>query len=169
VDAWEADIANHALRVDTSFERAETPGDRFLLERLVANLVDNAVRHNHPDGWIRLSTGIDGDHAFVRIANSGAAVPDEEVPSMFEPFRRMEERTNAHEGVGLGLAIVKSISVAHGGRVEAHSQSEGGLLITVLLPRAATPTPSDDRPRGGAPTEAASSGRDVSERATTRS
>jgi signal transduction histidine kinase len=136
LDVAEPGIADRALRLEASLEPAETHGDRLLLERLVANLVDNAVRHNVPGGWIRVRTGVNGTGAYVEIANSGPVVPDDVVQSLFEPFRRIEERTNAHDGVGLGLAIVKSISAAHGATVDARSQPEGGLVITLAMPRA---------------------------------
>ena len=142
VDAAEAAIARSGLRLDAEFGRAETRGDRVLLERLVSNLVDNAVRHNRRGGWIRLRTGADGAHCFVEVANSGAVVPEDEVASMFEPFRRMEGRTNGSDGVGLGLAIVKSIAAALGGRIEARGQAEGGLEISVVFVRAAGPPPA---------------------------
>ena len=159
VDAAADAIARLGLHVEASYQRAETSADRILLERLVGNLVDNAVRHNRPDGWIRLRTGAGPEHSFLEVVNSGAVVTDDQVSSMFEPFRRMEGRSNGYDGVGLGLAIVKSISAAHGGRVEAHGQPEGGLSVTVTFPRAASASPGvGDAPGGG-----------VRDQATTRS
>jgi signal transduction histidine kinase len=135
LDAAEPGIAHLDLRVDANLEPAETTGDRLLLERLVANLVDNAVRHNVRGGWIRLRTGANGNGAHLEVANSGLEIPADVVQSLFEPFRRIEERTNARDGVGLGLAIVKSISAAHGASVEARHQPEGGLVISLAIPR----------------------------------
>jgi signal transduction histidine kinase len=73
--------------------------------------------------------------AFVEVTNSGPVIDSELVPLLFEPFRRVEERTSVRDGVGLGLAIVKSICVAHGATVEARSQPEGGLTVKVVIPR----------------------------------
>jgi len=122
------------LQVDTVLEPAPTTGNRRLLERMIGNLVDNAVRHNNPGGWVRVDAGISDGRALVTIANSGPVVPDALLPSLFEPFRRVEERTGVHDGAGLGLAIVRSIVTAHAADVDARSIPAGGLVVTVTLP-----------------------------------
>ncbi len=110
---------------------------------MIWNLVDNAVRHNEPGGWIRLRTGTTGATVFLEIANSGPLIPDDAVPSLFEPFRRLEARTGVRDGVGLGLSIARSVITAHRATVSARSQPEGGLDISVAIPRrpAARPEP----------------------------
>ena len=125
------------LRVDTDLAAAPVCGNRLLLERMVGNLVDNAVRHNIRGGWILIRTGTGEQRAQFEIANSGPVIPEELVPALFEPFRRVEERTSVRDGSGLGLAIVRSIGTAHGASVEAHSLPAGGLRILVTLPVAA--------------------------------
>ena len=127
------------LRVEAALRPAWTEGSALLLERLVANLVDNAVRHNLPDGWIRVRTGTGPDGAYVSVANSGAVIDAADVDALFEPFRRTEQRTGSGDGVGLGLAIVASIAAAHGARIEATSRAEGGLDVTVVVPSGAEP------------------------------
>jgi signal transduction histidine kinase len=124
------------LRVDTDLAAAPACGNRVLLERMVGNLVDNAVRHNIRGGWILIRTGTGEQQARFEIANSGPVIPEELVPALFEPFRRVEERTSVRDGTGLGLAIVRSIGTAHGASVEAHSLPAGGLRILVTLPAA---------------------------------
>ena len=133
IDTAGADIARLGLEVKTRLDLAEVYGDRSLIERLVGNLVDNAPRHNHPDGWVELRTGMDGERAYIEVSNSGPLIGEELVSSLFEPFRRVEERTNTAGGVGLGLAIVRAIVGAHAGTIEAHSRPEGGLTISVFL------------------------------------
>jgi hypothetical protein len=103
---------------------------------MVGNLVDNVVRHNIRGGWVSIHTGTGERRAWFEIANSGPVIPEELVPALFEPFRRVEERTSVRDGAGLGLAIVRSIGTAHGARVEAHSLPAGGLGILVTLPLA---------------------------------
>jgi signal transduction histidine kinase len=122
--------------VDTGLAAAPACGNRLLLERMVGNLVDNAVRHNIPGGWVSINTGTGEQRAWFEIANSGPVIPEELVPSLFEPFRRVEERTSTRDGAGLGLAIVRSIGTAHDASVEAHSLPAGGLRIMVALPAA---------------------------------
>jgi len=120
---------------DAKLDPAETTGDPQLLERMIANLVDNAVRHNEPGGWIRLRTGTSDAAACLEIANSGPFIPDDAVPSLFEPFRRMQARAGVRDGVGLGLAIARSVVTAHRATVTARSQPAGGLDISVVIPR----------------------------------
>jgi signal transduction histidine kinase len=102
---------------------------------MISNLVDNAVRHNEPGGWIRLRTGSSDTAVYLEIANSGPFIPDDKVPELFEPFRRMEARTGVRDGAGLGLSIARSVVTAHRATVTARSQPEGGLDISVVIPQ----------------------------------
>jgi signal transduction histidine kinase len=135
IDAAAPQIERLDLHVDTTLDPAETTGDPRLLERMIWNLVDNAVRHNEPGGWITLRTGSSDAAVYLEIANSGPFIPDDAVPSLFEPFRRMEARTGVRDGVGLGLSITRSVVTAHRAIVTARSQPAGGLDISVMIPR----------------------------------
>jgi signal transduction histidine kinase len=135
IDAAAPEIERLNLKVDTELDPAETTGDPQLLEQMISNLVDNAIRHNEPGGWIRLRTGSSDAAAYLEIANSGPFIPDDAVPTLFEPFRRMEARTGIRDGVGLGLSIARSAVTAHRATVTARSQPDGGLDISVVIPR----------------------------------
>ncbi len=135
IDDAAAEIERLELRVDRELGPAETTGDPLLLERMIRNLVNNAVRHNEPGGWIRLRTGSSNGAAYLEIANSGPHIPDDTVPSLFEPFRRMEARAGVRDGVGLGLSIARSVVTAHRATVTARSRPAGGLDISVVIPR----------------------------------
>ena len=124
-------ITRLGLRVEADLGPAETTGDQQLIERMVWNLVDNAVRHNEPGGWIRITTDRAPGGAELRIANSGAVVPPEAVPTLAEPFRRIQKGSDG--GVGLGLSIAHSVSAAHGAQLDIRSQPEGGLDISLTL------------------------------------
>jgi len=130
-------IARLGLTVQAGLAPAETTGDQQLIERMVWNLVDNAVRHNQPGGWIRILTGRVEGGAFLHIANSGALVPADAVPTLSEPFRRLRTEDAQAEGrragVGLGLSIARSVSAAHGTELEVHGQPEGGLSVRVVV------------------------------------
>jgi signal transduction histidine kinase len=114
---------------------APVAGDRALLELLVANLVENAVRHNRPGGWVEVDTGRAGTTSVVRVANGGPPIPPDQVATLFEPFRRLEaDRTGSDRGAGLGLSIVRSVATAHGGTTTAKALPDGGLEVRVELP-----------------------------------
>jgi len=135
IDAAAPEIERLSLMVEAKLDPAETVGDPQLLERMINNLVDNAVRHNEPGGWIRLRTGRSHTAVFLDVSNSGPFVPDDKVPELFEPFRRMEARTGSRDGVGLGLSITRSVATAHDATVTVRSQPEGGLDVSVVIPR----------------------------------
>jgi signal transduction histidine kinase len=101
-------------------------------------VVENAVRHNLPGGWLEVDTGRSGQLAVVRGANGGSPIRPDQVAALFEPFRRLEaDRTGSARGAGLGLSIVRSVAAAHGGHAQARPLEGGGLELTVELPVAA--------------------------------
>jgi signal transduction histidine kinase len=123
------------LHLQATLEPAEASGDPRLAERLVANLVDNALRHNQPQGRVDVTTASKAGRAVVSVANSGPLVPPDEVERLFQPFQRLgADRTDHGTGIGLGLSIVKAIAVAHGASLTAGAQPDGGLDIEVSFP-----------------------------------
>ena len=147
LDAARAAIDERELRVDAALEPAHAQGDRVLLERMIANLVENAVRHNNPGGWIGIRTIQQSDGALFEIANTGSSVPAEEIPTLFEPFGRAKQRINSSDGVGLGLSIASAIARAHNATITAHPRTGGGLEVSVTIPPRASTRP---RPEGAA-------------------
>lgn len=128
------------VQVTSDLAPAATWGDPALLERLVDNLVDNAVRYNVAEhGWVHVTVRADGGEASLVVSNSGPPVAPADLESVFEPFCRLGStgRTaaspTASRGAGLGLSIVRSIVTAHGGHVAAAARSGGGLDVTVRL------------------------------------
>src|SRR5262245_7608625 len=123
------------LHLTTRLGPALVAGDPALLGRMVANLVENAVRHNQPDGWLEVATGTRDGRALVWVANGGRPIPGDQVESLFEPFRRLHGRVaSAARGAGLGLSIVRSVARAHGGDARARALPDGGLEVVVWLP-----------------------------------
>jgi signal transduction histidine kinase len=113
---------------------AATAGDPVLLERLVHNLVENAIRHNAPGGWVQVETARTDDGATLTVTNTGPVIARYEVDTLFEPFRRLSGERVTDRGFGLGLSIVRAVARAHGGRVTATPRDGGGLVLRVALP-----------------------------------
>jgi signal transduction histidine kinase len=128
----------YAITTFTTLDEAPVTGDGVLLERLIANLLENAERYNVANGSVAISTATDGDASLVRVVNTGHVVPPDQVDRLFLPFARLDDRTG-HDGFGLGLALVASIATAHSGTVHATAVPTGGLDITVRLPRREPP------------------------------
>jgi signal transduction histidine kinase len=128
-------ITGRGLKVRADTEPAVLDGDPLLVQQLVTNLIDNAVRHNIPGGEIQVGTATSGDHAVVSVTNSGPVIPSAEVDRLFQPFQRLGARPARRDGGhGLGLSIVRAIAAAHGATIAARARPEGGLALDVTFP-----------------------------------
>ena len=137
--ARESEAAGRGLDVRPTLITAPADGDPRLVERLIANLIDNAIRHNDPGGHVTIATGTRDRHAFVSIANTGPAVPDEQIPRLFQPFQRLggtRLQRDHGRGLGLGLSIVQAIATAHGAELTTSPRPQGGLAIDIVFPPA---------------------------------
>jgi signal transduction histidine kinase len=134
----------HSARLDVAADLHAAPvrGDRRLIERLVANLVENAVGHNRPGGRVSVSTSTRNGHSVVEVVNDGDALDPSTLPRLLEPFQRLDRGARS-DGAGLGLSIVRSVAQAHGGSVALAACPGGGLRATVTLPRGEPPDQSD--------------------------
>jgi signal transduction histidine kinase len=132
LDAFQASRNGDGLQVESELGAAATSGDERLLERLVANLVDNAVRHNVAGGWVRVWTGLRAGMPTLNVSNSGPPIAPGEVEALLEPFRRAgADRARHRDGHGLGLSIVAAIASAHRARLQARARADGGLDVEV--------------------------------------
>lgn len=137
VEARAGEADRRTVTVHTSFATAAAPGHRPLAERLVVNLVDNALRHNTPHGEVRVTTGTVDGHAVLTVANTGPPVPPDAVGRLFQPFQRLgATRAARTEGLGLGLSIVQAIADAHDADLTTSTRPGGGLSVTVTFPTA---------------------------------
>jgi signal transduction histidine kinase len=140
LDQAAGEAAERRLTVRRTARPAPASGDPVLVERLVQNLVENAVRHNRDGGEVWVSTGRRDGRAELVVANTGPVVPPYEVETIFEPFRRLSrDRVRSDRGSGLGLSIVRAVATAHHGTVAAEPREGGGLVVTVRLPARGVP------------------------------
>jgi signal transduction histidine kinase len=119
------------LRIDATLEPALAWGDAHLAERLIANLVDNAMRHNVAGGGIEIATGTRAGRTILSVANSGPVVPEADLERLFEPFQRRAAERHGDDGLGLGLSIVRAIAEAHAADFAVRPQPAGGLDVEV--------------------------------------
>jgi signal transduction histidine kinase len=131
----ELDAAKAGLHVQTRIDSAPVTGDPSLLERLIHNLIDNAIRHNVPNGHVEVTAQLRSGHAVLTVTNTGPLVPVGEVERLLQPFQRADtDRTTHGEGLGLGLSIVLAIATAHDADLTLNPQTKGGLRIEVSFP-----------------------------------
>jgi signal transduction histidine kinase len=123
--------ASDDITISSELAPAWTRGEPALIERMIANLIDNALRHNQPGGFVSVTTARQGNTVRLAVANSGRLITDAEAAQLIEPFRRLDR---TREGFGLGLSIVRSVAAAHGGRLELTAPADGGLEVVVELP-----------------------------------
>jgi signal transduction histidine kinase len=123
------------LRISLALSAAPATGDARLAESLVANLIDNAMRHNLPGGEVTIGTAIADGRAVLTVSNTGRRISPGDVERLFQPFQRLgSDRVRPADGHGLGLAIVRAIAGAHGAAIAATARPEGGLDIEVSFP-----------------------------------
>jgi signal transduction histidine kinase len=132
-----ADMAGkHDVSLHRSLAERQMAGDPLLMERLIGNLVTNAILYNKPGGWVEVEVAAGTENGpALSVRNTGQDVPAEAVSALFEPFRRLSaDRTSHSGGAGLGMSIARSITAAHGGTIRARPRSEGGLIVDIELP-----------------------------------
>jgi len=129
-----------SVTLHRSLDGAQVAGSQTLLSRMAVNLSDNAIRYNHPGGWVHVTTTTEGQSAHLIVENSGPVLGPAEAAQLGRPFRRGgTERTRSDGGVGLGLSIVAAIAAAHHGSTDIKARPEGGLRVVVTLPHLAAP------------------------------
>ena len=135
------DLRARAEDADVAMRPALTPawtrGEPGLLERMVANLIDNGIQHNERGGFLDVQTAARDGVVVLTVANGGSPIDPADAQLLTEPFRRLGRGHRG--GFGLGLSIVRSVADAHGGDVELSARALGGLEVHVSLPAAPAP------------------------------
>jgi signal transduction histidine kinase len=133
------------IGIDAVTQPATLDGDPLLVERLVANLLTNAVRHNVAGGRVEVRTGVQDGSAVLSVTNTGPPIPPADVDRLFQPFQRLDPRRASYkDGHGLGLSIVRAIATAHDATITACPRPDGGLCVSVSFPQPASRTASRD-------------------------
>jgi signal transduction histidine kinase len=145
ITATAAAAADHdGLVLDTALLPAQTTGNPRLVERLVANLLSNAIHHNIDDGSVSITTETRDGHAVLTVSNTGPTIPASDLERIFQPFQRLDpgRANNNGNGLGLGLSIVQAIANAHGATITTDAQADGGLQIQISFPAERTLAPA---------------------------
>ncbi|MGW4943959.1 sensor histidine kinase [Actinoplanes sp. NPDC004185] len=130
-----AGLAAERLTVDADVRRdAWTHGNAVLLTRMIGNVVDNAITHNEPDGWVRVVAAAENGTALLTVETGGPPLDPDQVARLGRPFQRLGVARTAGTGTGLGLSIVAAVAAAHGGTMALRARAEGGLHVAIRLP-----------------------------------
>jgi signal transduction histidine kinase len=141
LSAREAEAEDRDLTVAAALGPAPVTGSPGLAGQMAANLVDNALRHNVAGGRVEVSTAAADGRALLSVANTGTAIPADEVERLFQPFRTLAADRTSGDGLGLGLSIVQAIAEAHGAAITARPQPGGGLRVEVAFAAPAKAAP----------------------------
>lgn len=129
------EAARQGLQVTSSLAAAPLTGNRALVERMIANLMENAVRYNVPGGSIDLRTECCDGSAMLTVANTGLSVSQGDIDRLFQPFQRLgNDRTTHPGGHGLGLSIVRAVVAAHEAGLKVQLRPDGGLIVRIYFP-----------------------------------
>ncbi len=124
-----------AVSVTVTGQSAVVPGDRTLLEEMMVNLIDNAIKYNHRNGRVQIAVGMDGARPRFSVQDTGVGIPEEHQARVFERFYRVDKsRSKDTGGTGLGLSIVKHGAQLHGAEITLESRPGQGTTVTLVFP-----------------------------------
>jgi signal transduction histidine kinase len=140
------EINRLGIHIDEVTAPAPLEGDPLLVERLVSNLLTNAIRHNVADGRVEVMTEAKEGKAMLSVANTGPPIAPAEVDRLFQPFQRLDPRRGQYtEGHGLGLSIVRAIAAAHQADITTYPMPDGGLAVSVSFPQPTVPPEAGEK------------------------
>ena len=126
---------NNIELVLESFRPILAEVDEVKMTSAISNLVENAIKYNVMDGWVRVTLNADHKYFFIKVADSGIGIPDESQEMVFERFYRVDKtRARKTGGTGLGLAITKNVIMLHNGAIKVYSKEGEGTTFTVRIP-----------------------------------
>lgn len=125
---------NMKLEFHPKFSEAPTSADTKLMQRVVENLVSNAIKYSPENSQVMVTTDSHEDKTILQVQDQGYGIPEYDLPQLFDPFYRSESTSGKAEGTGLGLSVTKEIVEQHGGRITVDSREGEGSVFTVILP-----------------------------------
>ena len=118
-----------------SFRPVNAEVDEVKLSLALNNLIENAIKYNYEDGWIRVSLNADHKFIYVKVADSGVGIPEDCQASIFERFYRVDKaRSRDTGGSGLGLSITRNVIILHKGAIRVYSKEKAGTTFTIRIP-----------------------------------
>lgn len=118
-----------------SFRAVKAEVDEVKLSLALSNLIENAIKYNNEDGFVRVSLNADHKFFFVKVSDSGIGIPEEYQDQIFERFYRVDKaRSRGTGGTGLGLSITKNVILMHHGEIRLYSKEDEGTTFTVRIP-----------------------------------
>ena len=131
---WQETAPHHRIRVESDLLSLVGTWDQFRLERVLDNLIGNAVKYSPRGGEIVLGIAGDGDRAVLTVRDQGIGIPEADLPRVFERFHRGANVARRTRGSGIGLSGARQIVEQHGGTITVESQERLGSAFTVRLP-----------------------------------
>ena len=118
-----------------SFRPVTAEIDEMKFTLAISNLVENAIKYNHENGWVHVSLNADYKYFYIKVEDSGIGIPEQDQPHIFERFYRVD-KSHSREigGTGLGLAIARNAVIVHRGAIKVHSSEGAGTTFTVRVP-----------------------------------
>jgi signal transduction histidine kinase len=148
VDLFRQGTATHPIAIACEPALPKIDADPDALERVLTNLISNAIKYSPPGSVVRVGARALEDGVAISVSDSGRGIPAEALGRIFEPYYRVPDAAGVARGTGIGLAVVKALVEAHGGAVEVESAPTLGTRVTVVLPASQGPfldTPSQPR------------------------
>jgi signal transduction histidine kinase len=136
VDLFRQGAASHPITTECESSLPVVDADPDALERVLTNLVSNAIKYSPSGSAVRVGARALADGVAIEVADAGRGIPAEALGRIFEPYYRVPDAAGAAHGTGIGLAVVKALVEAHGGTVRVESAPAIGTRVTVVLPSA---------------------------------
>ena len=127
--------ARHISIQYNSYKNVVAEVDEVKMLLVISNILTNAIKYNVDNGWVRISLNADNKYFYLKVADSGVGIPDDEKDKVFDRFYRVDKaRSRNTGGTGLGLSIARNVVISHNGSIKMYSESGKGTTFTIRMP-----------------------------------